>query len=114
MSQPQSKLPPVTRRRFLATASAAVAAPMFIPQRAFGANDRVVTAHIGVGNMGTTNLMHFSDHAALLCDVDATMLATAAKKIQQKTGRTLEGVTDFRRVLDRKDIDAVVISTPDH
>jgi predicted dehydrogenase len=114
MSQPQQKLLPVNRRRFLAAATAAVAAPMFIPQRAFGANDRVVTAHIGVGNQGTNNLMRFTDNAGLLCDVDAKMLATAAGKFQDKTGRQLEGVSDFRRVLDRKDIDAVVITTPDH
>ncbi len=87
---------------------------MFIPQRAFGANDRVVTAHIGVGNQGTGNLMRFTDNAAVLCDVDSEKLATASKKFKDKTGRILEGVGDFRRVLDRKDIDAVVISTPDH
>lgn len=109
-----AKRSPVSRRRFLATAGAVAAAPLFIPQRAFGANDRVVTAHIGVGNMGTTNLMAFAENAAVACDVDAKMLATASAKFQEKTGRTLEGVSDFRRVLDRKDIDAVVISTPDH
>ncbi|MGV3486527.1 MAG: Gfo/Idh/MocA family protein [Planctomycetaceae bacterium] len=101
------------RRQFLATATAATA-PLFIPQRAFGANDRVVTAHIGVGNQGTGNLMRFADNAAVICDVDQTMLEKAAGKFEKEKKRKLELETDFRRILDRKDIDAVVITTPDH
>lgn len=104
----------VSRRRFLATSAAVGVAPLFIPQRAFGANERVVTAHIGVGGQGSGNLMQFTDNAAVLCDVDSQKLAAAAKRFQEKTQRTLDGVADFRRVLDRQDIDAVVISTPDH
>lgn len=102
------------RRRFLATSSAIAVAPMFIPARAFGANDRVITGHIGVGGQGRSNLMQFADHAAILCDVDSSHLATATEKLREKTGRAVDGVADFRRILDRKDIDAVVISTPDH
>jgi len=104
----------ISRRRFLATAAAASTAPMFIPQRAFGANDRVITAHIGVGGQGTGNLMSFSKNAAVICDVDSQRLAAAGTKFEEKHGRTLEAVSDFRRILDRKDIDAVVVSTPDH
>jgi len=101
------------RRQFLA-ATAAATAPLFIPARAFGANDRVVTAHIGVGNQGTGNLMRLAENAAVICDVDQTMLEKAAMKFAKDKGRKLELETDFRRVLDRKDIDAVVITTPDH
>lgn len=104
----------ISRRRFLAIAGAAASAPMFIPQRAFGANDRVVTAHIGVGGQGTGNLMSLNQNAAIICDVDSQKLAAAGAKFQEKYGRGLEAVTDFRRILDRKDIDAVVVSTPDH
>lgn len=105
----------LSRRRFLALSGAGVAtAPMFIPSRAFGANERVITAHIGVGGQGTGNLMQFADNAAAICDVDSEKLAAAGKRFSDKTGRTLDGVADFRRLLDRKDIDAVVISTPDH
>ena len=102
------------RRRFLVTSGEIAVAPMFIPARAFGANDRVITGHIGVGGQGRSNLMQLADHAAVLCDVDSSHLATATEKLREKTGRAVDGVADFRRILDRKDIDAVVISTPDH
>ncbi len=105
--------PSLNRRRFLA-AGATVAAPLFIPSRAFGANDRVITAHIGVGGQGTGNLMRYGSQAAVACDVDSKRLAAAVGKFRDKTGRELETASDFRRLLDRQDIDAVVISTPDH
>lgn len=105
------------RRQFLqqsvAAGAAGVAAAYFVPRSAFGANDRVNTAHIGVRNQGMGNLKAFINQAVAICDVDREVLGKAVESVE-KTGRKCEGVEDYRRLLDRKDIDAVVITTPDH
>ena len=104
-----------SRRQFLAAASAAVAIPTIIPARAFGANGRVVTGHVGVGGQGVFNLKAFLKQENVdiggLCDVDSAHLAAAAKLVK---GKPFDAVGDYRRLLDRKDIDAIVVSTPDH
>ena len=105
----------LNRRSFLA-ASTLLAAPYFVPFRAFGANERIVTAHIGVGGQGTGNLNAFLGKgvsSAAVCDVDSERLAKAVKLVTDK-GHACDGYKDYRQVLERKDIDAVVISTPDH
>ena len=109
----QSRIP---RREFLATSAAAASAlafPYYVPRRAFGANERVVTGHIGMGGQGMSNLRPFLDQAAAVCDVDKNHVAAAVKAVESK-GRKCEAFSDYRRLLERKDIDAVVISTPDH
>lgn len=106
-----------TRRSFLGRTSAAMAAamgaPMVLPQRAFGANEKIVTGHIGTGGMGRGNLNRLLDHAAAVCDVDRQHAAQAAEMVHKKHGKC-DVYGDFRKLLDRKDIDAVVVSTPDH
>ncbi|MEX2026317.1 MAG: Gfo/Idh/MocA family oxidoreductase, partial [Pirellulaceae bacterium] len=104
------------RRQFLKTAaatSALVCAPAFIPSRALGANERIITGHIGVGGQGNANLKGFLKNAAAVCDVDHGRAAATAKKIEE-AGNKCELFADYRKLLERKDIDAVVISTPDH
>src|SRR5438477_12122903 len=104
----------VSRRKFLGTAAAAISVPYIVPSRALasqgqpGANDRVVTAVIGTGGQGSS---HVFPDAAALCDVDDGHLAAAAKKVTQAQPFLTK---DFRRILDRKDIDAVFIGAPDH
>ncbi len=105
-----------TRRDFLKTSAAAagaVAVPYFVPMSAFGANEQINTGHIGLGGQGRGNLRGFSNQAIALCDVDAAHLDRATKEVS-KRGRDVKGYSDYRELLDRKDIDAVVISTPDH
>jgi predicted dehydrogenase len=84
------------------------------PPSKTGANDSIVLGFIGVGGMGSGLLKIFKGHPdvriAALCDVYGTHLQRA----KAAAGGTPETYEDFRRVLDRKDIDAVVIATPDH
>ncbi|MCA9108145.1 MAG: Gfo/Idh/MocA family oxidoreductase, partial [Planctomycetales bacterium] len=102
-----------------------MAAPMYIPSSVFGANERIVTAHIGTGERGRSDMGDFLRHGvqvAAICDVDQSHVMLAQQEInsfaqQQNSGDSQNRVdhySDFRRILDRKDIDAVVVVTPDH
>jgi predicted dehydrogenase len=111
----------ITRREFVGKAAAAFALPTIIPSGVLaapgrpGANDRIVIANIGVGGMGRN---HVPPDTAALCDVDETRLNDVAQRVMQNTKRTVakppDLYKDYRRILDRKDIDAVTIGTPDH
>ena len=85
-----------------------------LPAHVLGANERINVALIGCGRMGRHNLnvqKGIKDiNIAAVCDVYEPHLSQAAK---MANGRTKQ-YKDFRNILDQKDIDAVVISTPDH
>ncbi len=80
-----------------------------------GANDRIVVASIGVGGMGKN---HVPADVAALCDVDRNRLNAVAQTVMADEKRTVRTppdlYTDYRQILERKDIDAVTIGTPDH
>ncbi|GAB6164572.1 Gfo/Idh/MocA family oxidoreductase [Thermostilla marina] len=105
----------ITRRRF-AAAGAAVGLGLSAASyaRAAGANDRVRLAFIGVGNRGSQLLDAFLTHddaePVVFCDVYEPYLDRARERV----GRPVDTTIDFRHVLDRNDVDAVVIATPDH
>ena len=108
----------LSRRRFLENTGAGLILPYFIPTGALGApgrlpaSDRVVAALIGCGGRGTGLLGIHEDPGctiAAVCDVDRQRLAAAKKRIGE-----CDAYQDFRPILDRKDIDAVLIATPDH
>lgn len=105
---------PISRRTFLRQTAAV--APMILGSGILaangqpGANDRIVTGHIGVGGMGTHHLGDFLDNVGAICDVDQDHLA----KVQGMLPREVDHYTDYRRLLDRKDIDAVLTAAPDH
>jgi predicted dehydrogenase len=114
--EPHAMRQSFNRRRFIKTTAAAStlwAVPYYIPSSAFGANETILTGHIGVGGQGNGNLRRFSKHAVAICDVDKDRLAKAVKSAESR-GRSCVGYGDYRELLDRKDIDAVVVSTPDH
>ncbi len=102
---------PFTRRQFLKTSAAglALAKPSVI-----GANETIRLALIGCSDQGALDLQEClkapKTKAVALCDVDQTQLNKAA----QRFGGALDLTGDFRRILDRKDVDAVIIATPDH
>jgi predicted dehydrogenase len=110
-----------SRRQFLKGAAAIGAAAVFAPKanRAFGyqsANDRPVFATIGLRNQGwtiTSKSFKFADFAALV-DVDANVLAANVQKTEMAQTRKPDAYADYRKVLDRQDINAVMIATPDH
>jgi predicted dehydrogenase len=101
------------RRKFIqGTLTAASTGPFL--GNVLGANDRIVVGQIGLGGRGyyevTINLKNPQVELAAVCDVFRPL----ADLTKQKCGGRTESYTDFRRVLDRKDIDAVFVSTPDH
>jgi hypothetical protein len=103
------------RRDFVkAAGAAALAAAGPFSGRVLGANERPVGALIAAGGMGRANLRDFLKtkrvEIAAVCDVYESNLALA---VEMTDGRA-QAVKDFRRVLDRKDVDFVTISTPDH
>jgi predicted dehydrogenase len=110
------------RREFLgsaALATAALAAPA--QEKKVAAQDKVVVALVGCGGMGRYNLGDFirvpEVEVAALCDVDEKQIAEGMK-VLQKGGRSTSKVKpyeDYRKLIDeRKDLDAVIIGTPDH
>jgi len=109
-----------TRRRFLEAAGAMAAAPYVITSSALGAagrpsaSQRITTALIGSGSRGQ-QIIAGGDQVVAVCDVDAKNCQQAKAKIDALTGsQDCEMFGDFREVLARDDIDAVVVATPDH
>jgi len=109
------------RRRFVKTVSQATAglvaarAPMFIKG---SPSEKVVVCVMGLNGRGTELAKRFGKTSnaeiASVCDVDSTVLAKAAATVSQAQGKTVKSLGDFRRALDDKSIDALVIATPDH
>ena len=107
------------RRRFLKTAAFGIVVPSFLVRRAASGaapqppSERVVAALIGCGNRGLGLLQMFQKEPgcaiAAVCDVDQQRAAEAAKR-----AGGCDSCQDFRRILDRRDVDAVVVGTPDH
>lgn len=81
-------------------------------------NDKLVIGLIGCGGMGASNmrsLMDFDDvEVAALCDVDTSRITNDFNDVKKKYNREPAVFEDYRKMLDRKDIDAVIIGTPDH
>ncbi len=109
----------LTRRQFFMSSAAGLSAGVAaVESRAWssprGANDTVRLGLIGCGPQGTGDLARClkdpKAQAVALCDVDESRLGQAMKRI----GGKLDTYKDFRRVLDRNDIDAVIVATPDH
>jgi len=116
----------VTRRDFLgATAGLAVlsATSAGARTRVQGANDRVRLALVGCGSRGTQVsdfvLRHQDAQYVAACDVfkerlDGRVASFGKSAHQVQAGTKVDAIEDYRRILDRKDVDAVHIATPDH
>tara|TARA_R110002096_G_scaffold102753_8_gene226909 strand:- start:1579 stop:2922 length:1344 start_codon:yes stop_codon:yes gene_type:complete len=126
-----------SRRRFIAGAASAIGAPMIIPSSVLGKNapsNRVQMGFIGMGNRGrgvmTALMGHEKAQGVAVCDLAKSYIApnngntqgrdagiellngANAKKGGSETG--VEGYEDFREMIGRGDLDAIMVATPDH
>src|SRR5918994_3590215 len=101
-------------RKSSAKAAGIATATALSAGRVLGAIERVRVGFIGLGNRGDQVLSAFLEHkdcqVAAVCDIYQPYLDFAAKKI----GGDPKQFTDYRKLLQLKDLDAVVIATPDH
>ncbi len=110
----------MNRRQFLGAFAAVTASTALAGSRPVAAGEKLTVALIGCGGQGTSDLNAFMRlpevEVVALCDVDDSHVERAAGAVQ-KAGRPVEKLQrerDFRRVLERKDLDAVIVGTPDH
>ena len=103
----------LTRRHFLQVPAAAAGSAALLSAQS--PNDTVRVAFIGVGNRGSFLLRHMLKvpgvKVVAICDIDPKTLK-AAIDAATAAGHSPEGYAEFRKLLDRKDIDTVVIATP--
>ncbi len=124
MTQPSSW---ISRRRFLGLAAAVAASPLVLPSHVLGRqgatppSEKLVTAFIGMGSRGHQvigDFMHTRNKdfkIIAVCDCYKKPLQEAKAKIDQINGNS-DGLTfeRYEDILDRKDIDVVAVTTPDH
>lgn len=120
----------ISRREFIGKSAVAVSLAPAIgagcvsllarPARAaaVGPNDKIRVGLIGAGGMGCGDLDCFFGfpevECAVICDVDDAHIANGLKVCAKRERKQPDTVKDFRRVLDRKDVDLVIVATPDH
>src|SRR5450631_285642 len=112
----------ISRRRFITTTAAAIALPAIVPGSIFGQNrpsNRITVGVIGWGMQGPDNTRNFLAEAdcrvVAACDVDKNHLKDAVDTINENYGnKDCAAYHDYRELLARKDIDAVMIAVPDH
>lgn len=86
--------------------------------KADAANDRVRLAVVGIHGRGSVHAKKFAARpdceVAYLCDVDESLLPQYVREVEQIQHQTPKATGDFRRALDDKSIDAIIVATPDH
>ncbi len=110
-------MPRPTRRSFLATAGTFAALPASTYRAALLAQEKpsqtVRVGCIGVGGQGKGNMNAIKKNVVAVCDVDRGRVAAAAAELE-KSNIKAQTFGDYRKLLELKDVDAVLISTPDH
>ena len=115
----------LTRRALLLRGAAAVAAPYVITSFSLAGtgrpapSNRLAVGAIGMGGRGTSDMQAFLSfgeaQVVAVCDVQKRNCDKAKQIVDDKYGTTgCAGYSDFRRIIDRDDIDVVMIGTPDH
>ena len=112
------------RREFLKNTTTAavglslVAAIPITMNACVGANDKLRCGVIGVNGMGFSDLSAFlrqkNTQCVAMCDVDANVLAKRAAETEKMQGFKPKLYGDYRKLLENKDVDVVIIGTPDH
>jgi predicted dehydrogenase len=122
-SFPKTTMKTLTRRQFIRAGTVALGLPSLIPARILGAeapSKQITVGFIGTGGHGTGwNLRAYlkqpDARVLAVCDVDSSHLRSAKEMVDQHYGNhDCAAFKDFRELLNRRDIDAVMISTPDH
>ena len=111
-----------SRRKFIINSAAAgigiTTFPTILNAGKVAANAKVVVGLIGCKGMGFNNLKAILAQPGVecggLCDVDSNVLNERAAETEQITGKKPRLYADYRKMLDEKDIDAVIVGTPDH
>ncbi|NOR76729.1 MAG: twin-arginine translocation signal domain-containing protein, partial [Draconibacterium sp.] len=111
-----------SRRKFIKNSATATAAaltiPTIVPARAFGANDRINAAVLGINGRGKSHIksLMVQDNVQVttLCDPDMNLLKKRQESFKETYGEDVALEQDLRRVMDNKDIDVVSIATPNH
>jgi len=111
----------MTRREFLECSAAttlAAGVTSTFPARVLGANDKIVVGLMGAGGRGTQLMEWFAARpdieAAYIADPDQARSEDCAKKVEKITGKRPVSTQDFRRMLDDKNVNAIINATPDH
>jgi predicted dehydrogenase len=112
----------ITRQEFMRqsalTLTAAAISGTQSARAGVSANEKVRVGLIGCGGMGRGDLATFfinpEVECPVICDIDDAQLAETVKLVEGKRGNTPDTVKDFRRVIDRNDIDVCLVATPDH
>jgi predicted dehydrogenase len=119
---PPTQRSQVNRRQFLRVATAAAVGPMIVPRHVVARSqttppsDRITLAHIGVGSMGGGHVRGFLKmpdvRVMAICDIREETLERSKTAVDQVYGdSSCRGYTDYRELLARPEIDAVVIAT---
>ncbi len=109
----------IQRRQFIQSTSV-LAAPLILTQsrKSMAANDKIILGAIGLGGRGSSLARGFALHEdvqyALLCDSDLRRGDRLLEMFKEEQNPDIKKTDDYRRVIENKDIDAVVIATPDH
>ncbi|TWU32181.1 Gfo/Idh/MocA family oxidoreductase [Novipirellula artificiosorum] len=110
----------LNRRQWIGATAASLSVPSFFPSSATAQsaqNDRPIAAVIGAGGRGTSMAWHQFGRSANLvaiCDVDLPEAERAAATIEAKIGVRPDVYQDYRKLLERDDIEVVGNATPDH
>jgi len=99
--------------------SSFAAGNLSLPERKIAsAGETIRVAVIGCNNMGWSNLRSMLTHEGVeciaICDVDKNVLERRAAELEKRNGKKPIQYADYRKLLENKDIDAVIIGTPDH
>jgi predicted dehydrogenase len=110
-----------TRRQFGKQAVAGVTAAIAASQTAsarLAANERIGVGCVGVGGRAEFLLSAFAEQKDVdliaVADIDSRRLPSAVNKVKEITGKTPAAHTDFRKLVDDRTIDILVVGTPDH
>lgn len=118
-----------SRRNFLKTSAVTAAGlglgatsfgndPLPVKKKTVSPNDKIIMGLIGCGGMGAANMRNLMGHDDVefvaVCDVDTARMPGDIKSIEDKYGKKPEVFHDYRKMLERKDIDAIIVGTPDH